>query len=158
MSSGAGSDCFFDMKPTTLDPDGANMIADVFLERIADEDADHVGGVAIGAVAVVAAICLKSGDTDHPRKAFFVRKEAKSHGMRKQIEGHYPPEGAEALLFEDVTTTGQSAMVAVKALRAEGCVVKTLYTIVDRQQGAADNLAAEGIRLVSLFDRNDFKS
>ena len=157
LSSGAASDCFFDMKLTMMDPAGANMIADVFLDRIADEDADHVGGVAVGAVAVAGAICIKSERTDRPRQGFFVRKEAKPHGMRKQIEGNCPPEGAEALLFEDVTTTGKSAMVAVNALRAVGCTVKTLYTIVDRKQGAAENLAANGIRLVALFDRDDFK-
>ena len=100
--------------------------------RIADEEADHIGGVAVGAVAVVSAICAKSFGSRRPRKAFFVRKEAKPHGMRKQIEGHPPGEGSEAILFEDVTTTGGSAMVAVDALRKIGCEVKTIYTIVDR--------------------------
>ena len=55
------------------------------------------------------------------------------------------------LLFEDVTTTGGSAMIAVEAARAAGCRVETLYTVVDRLEGAEANLAREGIRPGSAF-------
>lgn len=158
LSSGKASDCFFDMKPTMLDPEGINLLADAFLDRIADEEAVHIGGVAVGAVAVVSAMCAKSYGRNTGRKAFFVRKEAKPHGMRKQIEGCPPPAGAEALVFEDVTTTGGSAMVAVNALREAGCTVKVVYTIVDRLEGAEARFAEEGIRLVPLFTKDDFAS
>ena len=156
LSSGKPSDCFFDMKPTMLDPEGINLLADVFLRRIADEKADHIGGVAVGAVALVSAICTKSFGSGRPRKAFFVRKEAKPHGMRKQIEGHPPEAGSEAILFEDVTTTGGSAMVAVDALRDIGCEVKTIYTIVDRREGAGARFDKIGIQLVPLFTKDEF--
>lgn len=156
LASGKPSDCFFDMKNTMLDPEGINLLADAFLERIENEAADHIGGVAVGAVAVVSAICAKSYRSNRPRNAFFVRKEAKGHGMRKQIEGHAPEIGDEALLFEDVTTTGGSAMVAVNALRDRGCEVRKIYTIVDRQEGAAATFADNGIQLVPLFTKADF--
>ena len=156
LASGEDSDYFFDMKRTMLDPDGINMLAEAFLECIADEEATHIGGVAMGAVPVVSAMCLQSQATDRPLRAFFVRKIAKDHGMRKQIEGYIPEKGEVVLLFEDVTTTGGSAMVAVEALREAGCQVDTLYTVVDRLEGAATNLEKEGIRLVPLFTKNDF--
>ncbi len=156
LASGKPSGFFFDMKPTMLDPEGSTLLAEAFLERIADEEADHIGGVAVGAVALVAAICTRSRDSRRPRKAFFVRKEVKGHGMGKQIEGCPPAKGAEALLFEDVTTTGGSAMAAVDALREAGCEVRTVYTIVDRLEGAQARFASEGIRLVPLFTREDF--
>ncbi len=156
LSSGKPSDCFFDMKPTMLDPEGINLLADVFLDRIAEEAATHIGGVAMGAVPVVAALCFKSHNGPKPRKAFFIRSSGpKTHGMRKDIEGHCPP-GSEVLLFEDVTTTGGSAMVAVDRLRDEGCKVKAIYTIVDRLEGAEARFAQEGIRLVTLFTKDDF--
>ena len=157
LSSGKGSDCFFDMKPTMLDPEGINLLADAFLKLIADDDADHIGGVAVGAVAVVSAVCALSYGGDRPRKAFFVRKQPKPHGMEKQIEGHVPATGGKVILFEDVTTTGRSAMVAVDALREKGCQVETVYTIVDRLEGAEANFAKHGIRLIPLFTRQDFE-
>lgn len=156
LSSGKISDCFFDMKPTMMDPEGINLLADVFLHRIAGQEADHIGGVAVGAVALVSAICAKSLKSGHPRKGFYVRKEAKPHGMRRQIEGCPPDEGSEALLFEDVTATGGSAIVAVDALLRIGCKVKTIYTIVDRMEGAEARFAKRGIQLVSLFTKDDF--
>ena len=103
-------------------------------------------------------IPAKSFGSGRPRKAFFVRKEAKPHGMRKQIEGHPPEAGSEAILFEDVTTTGGggSAMVAVDALREIGCEVKTIYTIVDRREGAGARFDKIGIQLVPLFTKDEF--
>ena len=156
LSSGKASDCFFDLKPVMMDPEGIHLLTDIFLRRIADEETDYIGGVAVGAVPIVSAICAMSFYGAHPRKGFFVRKEWKQHGMRKRIEGNPPDKGSEALLFEDVTTTGESAMVAVGALRGIGCRVNTLYTIVDRSEGAEVLLAKAGIQLVPLFTKDDF--
>ncbi len=158
LASGKPSDCFFDMKQIMMDPEGINLLADAFLERIADEAANHIGGVAVGAVPVVSVVCLKSLRSHRPRKAFFVRNEAKRHGMRKQIEGNAPDKGDEALVFEDVTTTGGSAMVAVDALRDQGCEVRKIYTIVDRKEGAEATFAKNGIQLVPLFTKDDFSA
>ncbi len=155
LASGRPSGFFFNMKQVMLDPEGLRLMTEAFLERIREESAEHVGGVAMGAVPIVAALCLASGGTARPRRAFFVRKEAKDHGAERRVEG-YLPERGEALLFEDVTTTGGSAMVAVEAVRAAGSEVRTLYTVVDRLEGAEANLAREGIRLVPLFTRDDF--
>ena len=157
LASGKPSDCFFDMKPAMTDPEGINLLADAFLEMIAGEDVTYIGGVAMGAIPVVSVVCLKSRNTNHPRKAFFVRKEGpKTHGMEKDLEGHCPPHGTAALLFEDVTTTGGSAMVGVDRLRQEGCTVKAVYTIVDRLEGAKERFADEGIELIALFTKDDF--
>ena len=155
LASGRSSGYFFNMKTTMLDPEGLNLIADAFIGRIAGESAGHVGGIAMGAVPIVSAICAKSLATPLPRRAFFVRKERKDHGMERQVDGYLPAEG-EVLLFEDVTTTGGSAMIAVEAVRQAGCTVRTLYTVVDRLEGAEANLAREGIRLDALFTRDDF--
>ncbi|MCY4319001.1 MAG: orotate phosphoribosyltransferase [Alphaproteobacteria bacterium] len=157
LASGKASDCFFDMKRIMGDPEGINLLADAFLGLIADEEAAYIGGVAMGAIPVVSVLSLKSLDTARPRRAFFIRKDGpKSHGMEKDLEGQTPPSGEAALLFEDVTTTGGSALVGIERLRREGCSVKTVYTIVDRLEGAEDRFAQEGIRLVALFTKKDF--
>ncbi len=155
LASGATTDFFVDMKPVMLDPEGLSLLAETFLEKIAAERADHIGGVAIGALPVVAAICVLSHRTERPLRGFFVRMQAKGHGTGRRVEG-WLPRGGEVLLFEDVTTTGGSALIAVEAARAAGARVETLYTVVDRREGAEANLAREGVRLVPLFTRLDF--
>ncbi|MCY4502905.1 MAG: orotate phosphoribosyltransferase, partial [Alphaproteobacteria bacterium] len=96
LASGTGTGYFFDMKQVMLDPEGLTLIAEAFLERIRDEQADHIGGIAMGAVPIVAAVCAFSRATARPRRAFFVRKETKDHGTERRVEG-YLPEGGEVL-------------------------------------------------------------
>ena len=60
------------------------------------------------------------------------------------------------MIIEDVVTTAGSALQAVAAVRARGCTVSKVLAIVDRQQGGKENLANEGLELISLFDRSDF--
>ena len=80
----------------------------------------------------------------------------KDHGTAKRIDGNFAP-GSKVVILEDVTTTGGSAMKAVAAVRAEGGKVDKIVTIVDRLEGARENLKKEGLALVSLFTNDDFK-
>ena len=98
---------------------------------------------------IVAAVCARSWQ-DRPVAGFVVRKEKKGHGTDKQIDGNFKP-NTTVVLIEDVTTKGGSVMQAVHAVRERGATVKKVITIVDRLQGATDNLAKEGIELVSIF-------
>lgn len=153
LSSGKLSRFFFDMKKTMLHPEGANLIADAILDKLED-DVDGIGGLVMGAVPIVAVVCAKSYQR-RPIKAFFVRKEAKDHGTGEQIDG-YAEKGTRVVLVDDVTTTGGSVLMAVKAARQRGCAVDTVITVVDRCEGAEAALDAEGIRLIPLFKRTDF--
>lgn len=154
LSSGKKSDVFFDIKKTVLDPEGANLIAEAVLELLKDERPEFIGGLVMGAVPVVEAICVKSYP-DQPIRAFFVRKEPKGHGTNQLIDGHLR-DGAHVVILDDVTTTGGSVLKAVKEVRARGCRVDKVVTIVDRLEGAAESMRAHGIELVSLFTKNDF--
>ena len=151
LASGATSSVFFDMKRTMLDPEGASLTTELLWDLLRDEPADYVGGLAMGAVPLVAHLCLRSWP-ERPVRAFFVRKEAKDHGTAKKIDGHIEP-GKTAIVLEDVTTTGASSLLAVRAVRAQGCRVSKVMTIVDREEGARANLAAEDLALVALFSR-----
>jgi orotate phosphoribosyltransferase len=119
-------------------------------------DFDSVGGMAVGSVPLVSAISIKSYLRNRYYPAFFVRKEVKDHGVQTKIDGLIKP-NTQVVLVEDVTTTGGSIMQAVNAVRDIGCEVRTVITIVDRQEGARDNLAYQGIHLEPLFLRNDFE-
>jgi len=155
LASGGQSSVFFDMKMTLLTPDGAGLAGDLILQSLRGEKIDAIGGLVLGACPIVDAVCVRSADTDAPINAFYVRKEPKDHGTDKLIEGPLKP-GARVVVVEDVTTRGNSALKAVEAARAEGCEVVRVVTIVDRLEGAADNLKAHGVALSALFTRDDF--
>ena len=155
LASGRTSKFYFDMKATTFDPEGSNLIADLILEEIASDKVDYIGGLEMGAVPIIVGISLRSYLAGFPIPGFFVRKEVKQHGTRKLIERELTP-GSQVLMVDDVTTTGGSVMKAVHAVRAEGCVVKKVITVVDREEGASENLAKSGIELVPLLTASDF--
>lgn len=155
LSSGKMSDYFFDMKPTMLDPEGANLIANEMLPLIQSERADAVGGLVLSAVPIVSVVCANSFHTRKPIPAFFVRKEPKGHGTNQLIDGNLQP-GWHVVLVDDVTTTGGSVLKAVDAVRLANCRVDRVVTVVDRLEGAADRLRGEGITLTPLFTRDAF--
>jgi orotate phosphoribosyltransferase len=155
LASGARSTYLFDLKPTALDPEGANLIADLLLEMIG-ADIDAIGGLELGACPIVSAVCVKSYLAGRPIKSFYVRKAQKERGSKKLIEGCELKSGDRVIMLEDVTTKGGSVLDAIKAAQNEGCEVVKVLSIVDRLQGATENLAKEGVELASVFTRDDF--
>ncbi len=161
LASGRASSFYFDMKPTMLDPDGAVQVALAMARTIKPLKADFVGGLAMGAVPIVSALAPVSALAGDPIRVFFVRKEAKGHGAKRQVEGLAVGEsldGKRVVVVEDVTTTGGSAMQAVEVVREAGATVTDLVTIVDREEGAEKNLSPEGIALHPIFRASEFKS
>lgn len=162
LTSGAESSFYFDMKPTMFDPEGAALVADLMLEQVRRDGAEVVGGLEMGAVPIVACVVQLSFLKHDPPavQGFFVRKAAKDHGTRKLIEG--VAEGASvagrrAVIVEDVTTTGTSALTAVAAAREAGLEVGTVVTIVDRLEGAEANFSRHQLELRALTTARDFE-
>lgn len=153
LASGQKSNYFLDLKKTVFHPQGAALAADILFDLIKGDDADYIGGLEVGAIPIVAAVAARSWP-ERPLKAFFVRKALKDHGASKLIDGQFAP-NAKVILFEDVTTTGGSVMKAVNAAREQGCTVKKIVTIVDRLEGATENLKKEGLELVTVFTIRD---
>jgi orotate phosphoribosyltransferase len=154
LVSGAVSNYYLDMKPTTFDPEGATLIAEIICGMLADDaDVDSIGGLELGAVPIVAAVCAESFK-HRPVNGFVVRKEKKGHGTDQKIDGNFKPNTA-VVLIEDVTTKGGSVMQAVNAVRAQGATVKKIITIVDRLEGAEENLKKEGLVLAPIFTTKD---
>lgn len=156
LASGGESKFFFDMKTSLLDPEGASLAAELILDMLADDKVDAIGGLVLGACPVVSAVTVKSREHGRPLPGFFVRKEPKGRGTDKLIEGNLEP-GWRVVVVEDVTTEGNSALKAAQAVRAEGATVAKVVTVVDRLQGARETLAKEGLELVALFTRDDFR-
>jgi orotate phosphoribosyltransferase len=156
LSSGRQSCYLFQLRQTTLDPRGAFLIGDIVVDYLKSNQIDHIGGLELGAVPIVAACAVLSSHKNYHVGAFVVRKAAKVHGARELIDGHLV-HGAQPLIVDDVTTTGGSILKAVDAVTSERkCSVSQALSIVDRGEGAAEGLTSKGIGLVSLFDRRHF--
>lgn len=83
-----------------------------------------------------------------------MRKEAKAHGMQRQIEG---PDiaGRNVIIVEDTTTTGGSPITAIEAVRAAGANPVAVATIVDRDTGAREKIEAQGVPYLPMFTLAD---
>jgi len=155
LASGKESDYYFDMKPAMLDPDGAALMADLILNEIQGLSVDAVGGLEMGAVPLIAPVAMKSPEHGRYLPGFFVRKAVKDHGTKKRVDGN-DIEGKSVVILEDVTTTGGSAMDAVKAVEDAGAKVALVISILDRGEGAAELYAQAGIPFKSLFKAEEF--
>jgi len=156
LVSGATSNFFFDMKVTLLDPEGANLAAELILDKIEGQNIKAIGGLAIGACPIASAVCVKSYGSKTPVNAFYVRKEPKKRGTQKMIEGAVLQEGDRVVMIDDVTTSGGSVIKAIDLVQELGCKVVKVITIVDREQGAKDNLAKKELVLDAIFSKHDF--
>jgi len=157
LASGATSDYYLDMKPTMFDPEGASLIAEIIYDLLQHEfEIDSIGGLELGAVPIISTVTARSW-RGHPLSGFVVRKEKKGHGTDKKIDGNFTP-NTNVILLDDVTTKGGSVLQAVHAVRARGATVKQIITIVDREEGATENLKKEGIKLVPIFTKQDLLS
>ncbi|MGJ4890977.1 orotate phosphoribosyltransferase [Bradyrhizobium sp. HKCCYLRH3099] len=159
LASGRKSDFYFNLKPTMMDPEGATLLAELTYEALKDEGFDYIGGLEMGAVPLAGAIAQISWIKGHPIAAFFVRKKPKEHGAKLAIEGLTRDEtlaGKRIVVVEDVTTTGGSAMKAVETLREAGAEVSLVFTMVDREEGAAEAFAAVGLPFRALYKAREF--
>ncbi|WP_316200365.1 MULTISPECIES: orotate phosphoribosyltransferase [unclassified Bradyrhizobium] len=159
LASGRKSDFYFNLKPTMMDPEGATLLAELTYEALKDEGFDYIGGLEMGAVPLAGAIAQISWIKGHPIAAFFVRKKPKEHGAKLAIEGLTRDEtlaGKRIVVVEDVTTTGGSAMKAVETLREAGAEVALVFTMVDREEGAAETFAQAGLPFRALYKAHEF--
>ena len=155
LASGRESDFYFDMKPAMLDPDGAALMAELILQQIHGVKADCIGGLEMGAVPLIAPVAMRSVEVGRRLPGFFVRKAVKDHGTKKRVDGT-DIAGKTVVILEDVTTTGASAMDAVKAVEEAGANVALVLSILDRGEGAAELYAKAGIPFKSLFRAEEF--
>lgn len=145
LSSGKQANYYVDMRKLTLDHRAAPAIGRIMLDLIADiPDVASVGGLTLGADPIANAILHESVHAGSPLDAFVVRKEPKDHGRGRQIEGA-DVSGKRVVVVEDTSTTGQSALKAVEALRREGAEVVAVAVIVDRATGAQAAVEAAGL-------------
>jgi orotate phosphoribosyltransferase len=144
LASGAKSTFYIDGKMTCMDAEGATEIARAILAEIADLKVDAVGGMDMGATPIVGSVAVESFHAGKPLPVFVVRKDAKGHGTKKPIEGPVP-KGGRVVIVDDVVTSGGSIIKAIDAAEVEKCQVVLAISVLDRNAGATEALAARGI-------------
>ena len=139
-----------------MSPDGLALIGPLALAALREVDwrVNAIGGLTLGADPISYAIAYASAETASPLRAFTVRKEAKTHGTGRLIEGPFR-EGDHVAVIEDVITTGGSALRAVDAVRAAGGTVVGVLALVDREEGGRDALVSAGLSVVALARASD---
>jgi orotate phosphoribosyltransferase len=142
LTSGQTAQYYVDAKRAVLRPAGFRAMAELVAERADEWGATAVGGLTMGADAPACAALAGGADV----KAFFVRKEAKQHGLQRRIEGPTLEPGDRCLIVEDVVTTGGSTLQAIEAVRDAGHEIAGVVTILDRLAGGAERIreAADG--------------
>ncbi|WP_392349220.1 orotate phosphoribosyltransferase [Parasynechococcus sp.] len=150
LASGRQSEHYVNCKPVSLSGSGLALISAGMLDHV-EEAAVAVAGLTLGADPLVSGVAVLAAQQERALDALIVRKEAKGHGTGAWLEGPLPSAGAVITVLEDVVTTGGSSLKAVHQLRDAGYRVQRVVTIVDREEGGEDAMAAAGLELVSLF-------
>lgn len=148
LSSGQRSRYYLDKYLFETDP---ALLADLAaaLAELLPPDTQRIACVPLGGIPLATALSLRTG-----LPTIIVRKEAKGYGTAKALEGRYQP-GERVVLVEDVLTTASQALQAAATLRELGLVVNCILYVVDRQQGAEQNIRQAGYQPAYLFTAAD---
>lgn len=153
LSSGKRSSYYFDARQVLLDPEGAELAGRLGYEALRGYAPRAVGGPSVAADPLVCAISAAAWADGVRWTGFFVRKEAKKHGLQNWIEGPFIEEGTPVVVVDDTLTTGGSVIGAIERARQAGGVVVAALVVIDREEGGREAVEAAlgGVPLHSLF-------
>ena len=152
LTSGARAEYYVDTKRAILRPAGFAALGTLLAAQVSDWNGTAVGGMTMGADPVACA-ALAGGAC---AKAFFVRKDAKAHGLQRRIEGPPLEPQDRCIVVEDVVTTGGSTIAAIEALRDAGREIRGVISVLDRLAGGGAEIErAAGAPYVSLTTIDD---
>jgi orotate phosphoribosyltransferase len=138
LTSGRTASYYVDAKRAVLLPAGFRAMGELVADRARAWNATAVGGLTMGADPVACSALAAGAEV----KAFFVRKDAKQHGLQRRIEGPLLERGERCLIVEDVVTTGGSTLQAIEAVREAGFEIVGVTAILDRLAGGGDAIRA----------------
>jgi orotate phosphoribosyltransferase len=154
LASGKMSSYYVNCKKTTYDAEGINLIGSVVHDAVKKHSPSGVGGLTLGADPIAIAVAAESFRRGEPIKAFVIRKQAKEHGTKSLVEGDLKA-GDRVVVLEDVITTGDSALIAIKGARDFGLDVAAVVALVDRQEGGRERLEAERLPVEAIFTKDE---
>lgn len=150
LSSGRRSRYYFDKYLFETKPHILRPLAKLLAGQIPPET-DRIAGPELGAVALATAASLETGIP-----FVIVKKGSKEYGTQRLVEGEIHA-GERVIVVEDIMTTGAQAIASAERLRSMDVEVLFILGIVDREEGARDNVEAAGFQLKSLFTRTELE-
>lgn len=153
LSSGRRSSYYVDARQVLLDPEGAALSGALGWEALAPAGPAAVGGLTLGADPLVCAVSAAAWAGGRRVTGFYVRKEAKKHGLQQWIEGPFIEEGTPVAVVDDVLTSGGSLSIAIEKARQAGGVVVAALVVIDREEGGREAIEPllDGAPLHALF-------
>jgi orotate phosphoribosyltransferase len=148
LRSGRKSNYYLDKYRFETQPDVLKALGQMLADRVTART-DRIAGAELGAVPLAAAASMASG-----KPCVFIRNQKKDYGTAKQIEGVLNP-GDHVLIVEDVLTTGGQVLEAAKTLTDVGAMIERIVAVIDRMEGARENIERAGFVFESLFTSKD---
>jgi len=154
LRSGRTSTYYLDKYRFSTKPEILRQLGQLFKEQIEQIQhemgpIDQLAGAELGGIPLVTAAGMSTG-----LSTIFVRNAKKDYGTAKQVEG-IVSKGDSVIFIEDVATTGGQALEAVEVLRSLGATVPAMITVIDRQEGARENIEKAGVKFYALFTKRD---
>lgn len=148
LRSGRKSKYYLDKYLFETQPDILAELGRRFASRIGD-DVDVLAGAELGGIPLVAAASMASG-----KPSVLIRNQKKDYGTAKLLEGRIE-KGQRVVIVEDIATTGGQVLEAAKVIHAAEAEVVKIIAVIDRQEGARENIEAAGFAFESLLTKDD---
>ena len=148
LRSGKKSKYYMDKYLFETQPDILKALGEEFSKHVSS-DVTLIAGAELGGVALAAATAMQTG-----KKWIIVRNSKKDYGTSKMVEGVLKKDDV-VLLVEDIATTGGQVLEAAKIITEAGAKVKKIVAVIDRKQGAGENITAAGYKFESILTKED---
>ena len=156
LSSGKESNYYIDIRKIALTSQGAFLIANLLWEKIKPFKITTIGGPTLGADPILAALAYHAFVEGYKINTFIIRKETKQHGRKQFLEGPVPKKNSKVILIDDVATTGASVIKSLDKIEPYSLKPKACFVVIDREEGAQNNLDKFKLPLFSLFKLSQF--
>lgn len=154
LRSGRTSSYYLDKYKFSTKPEILVKLGSMLAARIAEVESrfgkvTRLAGAELGGIPLVTVAAMETG-----KPAIFVRNAKKEYGTANQVEGEVNA-GDVVVFIEDVATTGGQALEAVEILKSLGATVPAIISVIDRQEGARENIEGAGVVFHALFTKGD---
>lgn len=145
LHSGKTSPIYLDLRLLISSPDALRLAATAYASRLVDLSYDLLAAIPYAGLPIGVTLALSLN-----RPLIFPRKAAKSYGAGRSIEGKWEV-GQQAVIIEDLVTSGESILEGIAILKAAGLQVRDAVVLIDRQQGGREAMAAQGYQLHAVM-------
>ena len=150
LSSGKDSAYYIDLRLVPSFPHQfrkmIKSVQNLISETIGLDSFDYIASVPTSGLVIASALAMET-----VKPLIYIRQKPKDYGTGSLIEGKIPP-GSRVVLVDDVGTTGHSLLNAIKALKDAKMVVDSAFVIINRLEGAHENLEAEKVKMYEITD------